>query len=80
MHHTDQTGKWSTWGIFLDRAKGSSDRGARAAHPNGLLLVVGQDARRDLAAAELPDVLAAGWSDELAVGLRVEAMAEAPAH
>jgi hypothetical protein len=33
MHHTDQTGNWSTWGIFVDRAKGSSDRGATAAHP-----------------------------------------------
>src|SRR5688500_10007044 len=33
MHHSDQTGSSSTYGIFVDRAKGSSDRGATAAHP-----------------------------------------------
>ena len=33
MHHADQTGRSSTWGILVDRAKGSSDRGATAAHP-----------------------------------------------
>src|SRR4029077_5002127 len=33
MHHTDQTGRSSTWGILADRAKGSSDRGATGAHP-----------------------------------------------
>src|SRR5215471_12515254 len=33
MHHTDQTGRPSTWGILADRANGSSDRGATAAHP-----------------------------------------------
>ena len=32
-HHTDQTGTSSTCGIFVDRAKGSSERGATAAHP-----------------------------------------------
>lgn len=30
---TDQTGTWSAWGIFTERAKGSSDGGATAAHP-----------------------------------------------
>src|SRR5215468_5281163 len=33
MHHTDQAGRSSTCGILADRAKGSSERGATAAHP-----------------------------------------------
>src|SRR4051794_8702480 len=33
MHHADQTGRSSTWGIIVDRAKGSSDPGAIAAQP-----------------------------------------------
>src|SRR6187200_1664200 len=33
MHHTDHTGSSSTWGILVDRAKGSSERGATAAQP-----------------------------------------------
>lgn len=48
--------------------------------PDDLVTLVGQDARRDPPAAKLPDVLAPGRADELSAGLRVEAMAEAPAH
>src|SRR5829696_3643111 len=33
MHQTVQTGRSSTWAILVDRAKGSSDRGATAAQP-----------------------------------------------
>src|SRR5688500_15707909 len=33
MHHTDHAGRSSTWGIFVERSKGSVDRGATAAQP-----------------------------------------------
>src|SRR5919199_5758116 len=33
MHHRDHTGRSSTWGIFVERWNGSSDRGATAAQP-----------------------------------------------
>src|SRR3954468_6719075 len=33
MHQSDHTGRSSTCGIFVDRSKGNSDRGATAAQP-----------------------------------------------
>src|SRR6185369_12275957 len=41
---------------------------------------VGEDAGRDVAAAQLPDVLTPGPAGQRPVGLPVEPVAEAPAH
>ena len=48
--------------------------------PGDLAVAIGQDARRDLAAAQIPDVLASRRAEQLTVGLRVQPVAEAPAH
>jgi hypothetical protein len=46
MHHSDQTGTSSTYGIFVERAKGSSSRGATAAADH-LVVLLGESARGD---------------------------------
>ena len=54
--------------------------GCDGSPPDHLAIVVGEDARRDPAAAEPLYVLPACPADECAVGFRVEAVAQAPAH
>jgi hypothetical protein len=64
----------------VDRAKGSSDRGATAAPPDYFDIVVCKDTRRNSATGELLDVLTPSAADKRAVGLGVEPVAQTPAH
>jgi hypothetical protein len=55
-------------GIFLDRAKASSDLGATTAHPDDLVTVAGQQSR-GRPGAQLPDVLPSCGADQRPVQL-----------
>ena len=80
MHHTDHAGWSSTCGIFVDRAKGRSARGRDRRPPDDLVAVVGEHARLGALARQRLDVGPAVWPGQLAVVLRRDAVAQAPAH